>query len=894
MTKSTPMCYYDNAKTRFNFPGIPGRKGKIMKKLIIFLLIAAMLCTGLLACRKDTPDDTTAPPGTGDAAATGTSDTMGGSDTTGSADITGAPGTSDGTIGSDTTGTSDITGTPDTTGEPGTTSGTDTSAESSSDTTTGGSTTTAAGTTAPTTTTSASTDGPKDPSYVTFDSTNIKTYMTNPNQCSVSTVKDATEGYVVKLTTTKAGNDPNVTFNYKGYMGKYGLTPVSADTYKYVILKVRCENCSNSSFELFYFSGSATGAAPGMSQTTVFNNAATGWQYIYWDLSKASSWKGSVNGFRFDFMFSCAAAGEAMYIASVSFVKAESDLKDIVSSGPTGSGLTAAQQAKVDKLLATADPAPTVSNTRQTAANEDSSINLWFNHTYTKTPAESTTSTGMYTYQMRLAKNEAEDCQFLLAATSNKTGLTAEMTDFRDSKGNVLKSEIYYGYYFDDVDGQTIADPIPLLEGSFDLTAKRSKLFLIRVRSYTDTVAGQYTATLSIRDSAGKEVKKAIVYAYVWDFALPEETSCRTQMDLSWFNIYTAEYCFNGDDGVLYKQYYDLLLENRVCAYNLPYNQRGEFGSGCVEYLNNPRVVAFNPAGWKVDISADSVSKIYSYLKTKQSWLDKAVFYVVDEPQNKTQLDNVINAGKILKANFPNYQMTVPMHLNSALDSSSTVDYFEYIKEYVNVWCPHTFFYNTFTDYSANHKLTYRCTAMLEKNLGTFPDRMAKEQKGGDEVWWYVTRYPESPEITLTIDTPAVNYRILFWQQKLYNVDGFLYYSVNDWYDCHPLHEDTYGWNSKHETESGGITPYDVYGNGTLVYYGNYIGKQGPVGSLRLECVRDGIEDYEYLTMLTKIYGEETVDCIIKQITTSLGEYQSDEALFTRLRVALGNLLDAN
>ncbi|MBR7063043.1 MAG: DUF4091 domain-containing protein, partial [Clostridia bacterium] len=166
------------------------------------------------------------------------------------------------------------------------------------------------------------------------------------------------------------------------------------------------------------------------------------------------------------------------------------------------------------------------------------------------------------------------------------------------------------------------------------------------------------------------------------------------------------------------------------------------------------------------------------------------------------------------------------------------------------------------------------------------------EQKEGDEVWWYVTRYPQKPEITVSIETQALRLRILFWQQKLYGIDHFLYYLVNDWFPARDAEGNPdFGWNSKHETASG-YTAYDIYGNGVLVYAGHYIGVEEPVGSLRLECIRDGIEDFEYLTLFGQKYGADKLELIIKQITTSLGRYTTDEELFTAVRIALGKLIE--
>ena len=199
-------------------------------------------------------------------------------------------------------------------------------------------------------------------------------------------------------------------------------------------------------------------------------------------------------------------------------------------------------------------------------------------------------------------------------------------------------------------------------------------------------------------------------------------------------------------------------------------------------------------------------------------WLKKAYFYHVDEPLSMEALNQVNQEGALFAEYFPGYHYIVPIHYDMALDPESKTDFFEYVSEYVNSWCPHTFFYNTLADYKRNPALTYRVGGMIEKNLGTFPERMAKHQAEGDDVWWYVTRYPQSPEITVSIETQALRYRILFWQQKLYNVDNFLYYLVNDWFPGTDAEgKPDFGWNSKHETATG-TTPYDIYGNGVLLY----------------------------------------------------------------------------
>ena len=310
-------------------------------------------------------------------------------------------------------------------------------------------------------------------------------------------------------------------------------------------------------------------------------------------------------------------------------------------------------------------------------------------------------------------------------------------------------------------------------------------------------------------------------------------------------------------------------------------------------YLDDPRVQAFNPLGWKTQLSEEGIKAAYEFLSQKPEWLAKAYFYPDgnDEPMTRAQLNSVIENAKLIKSVWEDYKLIIPMHWNDLIDSKTGTDHFEYLKEYVNVWCPHTFFFNTIADQKANKKLTVRVKNSTEKKLGTFPDRMAKEQAEGDEVWWYVTRFPHTPEITLSIGDPEVDHRILFWQQKLYNVDGFLYYSVNDWYGG-GASQHNWGWDKKHEVDTGTINPFDFYGNGVLLYHGGYIGRLHEcVESIRLESIRDGIEDYDYFDLLDAKYGEGTSTLLIKQITTSLGDYNSDPELFNRIRLAVGDLI---
>ncbi len=719
--------------------------------------------------------------------------------------------------------------------------------------------------------------------------------FSNANGVTATRVELEGEGHVILLSSTGASGDPQVFFNAKNYCTALKIDKLKADDYQYVILRVKTENCSSAKFELFYCAGSVTGATGECVLQSSFNNASDDWQYIVFNMKTAAKWTGVINGFRFDYQLSTAGAEENMYISHMYFAKNDEEMKAITQQGlkdPFEVETDPVIEEQVGQLLGTADKAPAVNNDKVNASQEDATLDLWFNHAYINNPAEDITSTGWNSYQLRLAKNEAEGVHMFLASKNGHNGLTVSVSNFKNANGVELKTELMYGYYFEDVDGKTLVDPIPWVQDgqTFDLAAGRSYMYIIKATSFMDSPAGEYTATVTVKDANGNEIKKATVSAYVWNFVLPEETSCKTQMDLSWYNIYMAHECWDGDDSLLYKNYYDLLLANRVCAYTLPYDKGGYFSDSRIkEYLDNPRVVAFNPLGWSVrDNLENRIPAAYAFLSQKQEWLDKSYFYLEDEPGNLTQLNRINEYGNLLKQYFPGYKMMAPEHVNYVWDKDSTVDNFSYVKDSINVWCFKPYFFTTFEQYTFDRTLTYWMTPMLEKNLGTFAERMYAEQAEGDELWWYVTRRPESPEITLLMETESVRHRILFWQQKLYNVDSFLYYLVNDWYEI----GENNGLNKKYEHVDG-LDSYDVYGNGVLLYCGQDFGVYGGVESIRLETVRDGIEDFEYLTIFTEIYGKEVTDALIHRLTTSLSNYNTDTDNFTELRIALGNIIEA-
>jgi hypothetical protein len=147
-------------------------------------------------------------------------------------------------------------------------------------------------------------------------------------------------------------------------------------------------------------------------------------------------------------------------------------------------------------------------------------------------------------------------------------------------------------------------------------------------------------------------------------------------------------------------------------------------------------------------------------------------------------------------------------------------------------------------------------------------------QEAGHEYWSYLCTAPKYPWLSEFIDHDAINLRMWLWGSFKYDLDGILIWSTNYWtsreaspvgYLQNPWEEPAsfvqgYGWPYGKQTNWGN-------GDGRFFYPPNrdpngdkspYF--SGPIPSIRLEFLRQGIEDFEYLTILKKmveLYGSD-------------------------------------
>jgi hypothetical protein len=245
----------------------------------------------------------------------------------------------------------------------------------------------------------------------------------------------------------------------------------------------------------------------------------------------------------------------------------------------------------------------------------------------------------------------------------------------------------------------------------------------------------------------------------------------------------------------------------------------------------------------------------YAYLERK-GWEERAYLYMFDEPLNPDDYEKVRRLGAFVGAVEPRLRRLVveqpyPRHPNSGTLNGS-----------LDIWCS---------------LFGYIDEASIQR-----------VQQAGDEVWTYTALVQSIPKFHphydamkvdsppyyaavnvdrppyWEIDFPLLSYRIAPWINRRYGATGLLYWSTCFWGSPprNPWDNPTHGdhWN----------------GEGMLFYPGSEAGIDGPIASVRLKNLRDGMEDYEYFVLLENRGGGDIVAEIVRNAVPTWGSWDQD------------------
>ena len=430
--------------------------------------------------------------------------------------------------------------------------------------------------------------------------------------------------------------------------------------------------------------------------------------------------------------------------------------------------------------------------------------------------------------------------------------------------------------------------------------------FVVEAETTKETTPGAYKATIEILDAdTGKCIKMANVYTYVYNVTLSDETALDTSFGL-WdiVSVYYQQYNENPDR----HRYSDVEITKAVAEFFL--KQRMTL-TGSITYFNvlgadwfkNPRVTSIRVL----------TKEQYDSIKDDPVLAPKMFYYGQDEPGvprgwrpitfpggvSETLYDNtgLLSVLAIAKEadelkniwGWDDYRLLVPFERNmdfksfnfNGVDKTTAFptwydqyavngerDAIEYLAKHgVNLWVPHLFSY-TPRDLKGTTGAQFIQSTSIDAAFGEYADRQQGFVDNGGERWSYVACEPQytSPYQNILLFNDGTEGRTMFWTNYLNDVTGFLYWHVS-YYDA--AGNNTY--QMRNPVSKTGP------GDGILVYPGSAYGQLDPIPSIRMLNMRDGIEDYQMLTMLEETKGADYTDELVSHITTSTLSFTRDD-----------------
>lgn len=453
--------------------------------------------------------------------------------------------------------------------------------------------------------------------------------------------------------------------------------------------------------------------------------------------------------------------------------------------------------------------------------------------------------------RLKAARNEAEAFQVVVRAGEKPLpAVMVEVSDLQGDGGRVIGRaavSLYREHYLDvrtpsprSKDGAgAYPDPlIPILPpaarppaklprfagGPFAVLPDTNQPIWVEITVPKDAAAGDYQGTVTV--ACFGELSVAIpVKLTVWDFALPDVPSLRTNFGGLGRRLLTGHGGFKPDTPpyrALERRYAESMAAHRLCPPIPPYLRpkpgpdgtvdAKESHAGLKEWMETFHVTGFeiklegeDPAGKQRDYNVKLIQSTWAYLK-QHGWEKLAYVPVLEEPKDQAGYDEVRKRAKLVHEAQPGCKVFCakqPAPENPAWGT---------LVGSVDLWAP---LWTLFDEAS-----------------------VAERQKAGDEVWSHTSMCQgkdgqDAPY--WEIDFPLLNYRVPAWTSRRYGLRGLYYWTVVYWPAGDP-------WVNP-------LTYKNFNGEGVLFYPGADAGIDGPVASMRLKALRDGLEDYEYLVL---------------------------------------------
>ena len=481
---------------------------------------------------------------------------------------------------------------------------------------------------------------------------------------------------------------------------------------------------------------------------------------------------------------------------------------------------------------------------------------------------------GAATLEFQAVRDEFENTQLIITAEEDITHFELKASDLVNGS-NILSAEnveIYVEKYipYDDHNGKGMMPdaliPMSAAVSYGENTIKKSNNGALWVTIYVpkNTQAGTYSGKfLLVMDGADGRGKVDIpVSVTVYDYTLPQERNAKTLF--SWRYDYTATGELNGSIEMM-EYYYEFYQKYGISMQSLPMETMSgyELKEALKKYYD--QLSTYTILSRVGDISTDllyneeivreqilAIAELSA--QQERNLFDKAMIYYQDEPdfENATIRSNVLRNLKVLRAMLERCVNII------ATDTDGTYEEFKTLFPNEQEWknailnIPNVIpFYteewlleNENTEEGQDLLGYLNCLCLLypkatDSKMSEFSKFCAKYDI---DIWWYGMDAPEAPAPTYHIgDKNLLSARSVSWLQSKHDIKGNLYWDTagyviddNEFTNVyeHPYRSSVYDWAA---------------GDGILSYPGAAYGIYGPLPSMRLMSIRDGMEEYEIL-----------------------------------------------
>ena len=246
------------------------------------------------------------------------------------------------------------------------------------------------------------------------------------------------------------------------------------------------------------------------------------------------------------------------------------------------------------------------------------------------------------------------------------------------------------------------------------------------------------------------------------------------------------------------------------------------------------------------------VNSIRNYLNSK-SLLDKAYYLIANEPQLQNDYDAVAWYSQELKKVAPDLKLMISEEPKPEIYSHSV-----YTGSKIDIWL------STLNNY--NPTISWE-----------------REKNNGENTWLYF--FSSLPYFNpIILDHPGIEGKFMGWFFWKYRIKGLAHYSLNGW-SQNPWLDPTGSYNGEMSML------YPPSENNTNIVYGSNNHRFVP--SIRLELMRDGLEDFEYLFLLNggtmpDVNGSNASDIQVDKVIKGLTYYTRDDEYLYNLRRLIG------